>query len=139
MSQALQKPREVSIAATLIWVTVLADIAFLLKAGLHAVDVTVLDSPVTVPGWIGLIYPLFVLLLGYCIYKGKNWARLLFVILFLVGLVRHMIHFSEFLDMFKSSVFFGVLMLFTFIARFIAMYMLMSLKVRNYFRQPKIA
>jgi len=82
-NQLAEKPRTVALAVNLLWASLAIGFA---KIPLDLPSLAAVPSP-------GIVWPVVILLLAFICFvifkisSGRNWARITFLILFLIGLV----------------------------------------------------
>jgi hypothetical protein len=68
--------------------------------------------------------------------KGRNWARILFLVLVILGLVATIFVMPTALALYKAQPLSGVLSLVNFVLEICTMYLLLTAPAREWFKQP---
>jgi hypothetical protein len=123
-----QAPREVKLATSLLWISLAAGIVNLV---LQFDYLKTQASPGFIAG-VGIVTIAVTAVLIYFIAAGRNWARITFLLLFLVGFVPGI---PQLLATFDRSMFIGLVSLAQWLLQLVGMYLVFFGPGRQWFAQ----
>ena len=131
-----ERPKEVTLAVKLLWISF-----FLGLAGTFLQPITATTPGHSVPGqWIivliggAIVFGMWALVIAK-IAQGRNWARILFLVLVVLGLAVTISVIPTALALYKARPSSGVLSLTNFVLEVYTMYLLLTAPAREWFKQ----
>jgi hypothetical protein len=127
-----ERPKEVTLAVKLLWTSLLLGVAGMFLQPLNA----------TAPAqWIGVIigagavFAIWAWIVSK-IAKGRNWARVLFLVLVILGLVVTVLVMPTAMAIYRARPLNGVISLINVVIEVVTMYLLLTAPARAWFKQP---
>lgn len=129
-----ERPKEVTQAVKLLWISCVMGLAGMFLQ-------PIVTSAAAPAQWIGILIGIGIVFgitawMIVKIAKGRNWARILFLVGGIIGIAFTVFALPTVLALYKSRPLSGVLSLANFVLEIYIMYLLLTAPAREWFKQP---
>jgi len=127
-----ERPKEVTLAVKLLWTSLLLGVAGMFFQPLNA---TATAQWIGVIIGAGAVFGIWAWIVAK-IAKGRNWARILFLVLVILGLVVTALVLPTAMTIYRARPLNGLVSLINLVIEVVTMYLLLTAPARAWFKQP---